>query len=133
MQVSWEQVNGTAVCRLEGELDVLSVPEFRRALSVIGPGCRVVFDLQAVGFIDSAGLGALIGGVRRARELHGDAVVCRARASVSRVFNMVGLHRIVHLADDRAEAVRYLLAGGLAAGRELRHQSRPDRSVRVAG
>ena len=49
--------------RLAGELDTYTVPQVRAAFTqlVVAPGTQVVVDLQDVSFIDSSGLGALIG------------------------------------------------------------------------
>ena len=105
--MKWEKTEAAFICHLEGNLENLTVPEFRDALTALPPGASVIFDLAGVSFIDSAGLGALIGAVRRAREAGGDAVVCRPRASVGRVLTLVGLPRIVHLARDLDEAVRH--------------------------
>ncbi len=68
---------GVAVLSLAGEVDLATVPRLRdRLVQVTGdhPGQAVVVDLGGVLFLDSTGLGVLVGGQRRARthggELH---------------------------------------------------------------
>ena len=64
---------------------------FRQALPELTDKKQVIFDLSAVPFIDSAGLGAIIGAIRRVRENGGEAVVCAPKRSVCRVMQIVGL------------------------------------------
>ena len=55
---------------MHGELDLEGAPELRRALIEAideQPGRQLVVDLEGVDFIDSAGLGVLVGGLKRAR------------------------------------------------------------------
>ena len=111
MSVTFEQDEAGVVCHLTGNLEHLTVVDFRESVAHLGGAKRVIFDLSAVPFVDSAGLGALIGTVRRTREQGGEAVVCAARPSVQRVLEMVGLHRVVNVFSSLREAQAYFPAG----------------------
>lgn len=104
MSVTFEQTGAGVVCHVTGNLEHLTVVEFREAVAHLGNAKQVIFELSAVPFVDSAGLGALIGTVRRTREQGGEAVVCCARPSVQRVLEMVGLNRVVSVFGTVAEA-----------------------------
>jgi anti-anti-sigma factor len=84
----------------------------RDAFSQILPKQSVIFDLSGVPFLDSARLGALIGAGRRIRDTGGEAVICAPRPSVNRVWEMVGLPRIVFVASSVADATGLLSAVG---------------------
>jgi anti-sigma B factor antagonist len=84
---------GYALLRPEGELDAFTVASFRRALAELGGSGGLVIDLSAVAFIDSAGLGALIGGIRRTRELSGQVVVACSRPGLARLLESAGINR----------------------------------------
>jgi anti-anti-sigma factor len=106
--VRCEEVGLALVCHLEGNLEQASAPQFRDAVAGLLPTKKlVVFDFSAVPFIDSAGIGALIGATRRIRELGGTVVVCSPRPSISRVFDLVGLGRVVTVASSTSEAIEY--------------------------
>ena len=63
-------VNGAVTtARLEGEIDTYTVPNVRSAFEemAVAPGAMVVVDLRDVTFIDSSGLGAIIGLYHRVR------------------------------------------------------------------
>jgi anti-sigma B factor antagonist len=101
-----------AVLALRGELDVNGGPRLRDALvDAIGEGGRrVVVDLEGVDFIDSAGLGVLVGGLKRARTRDGDLVLVATGVSVRKVLEITGLTRVFDLHSTREAA----LAGGPA-------------------
>jgi anti-sigma B factor antagonist len=96
--------DGYTICRPIGELDAFTVSQFRQALAEIASKPRLVIDMSGVPFVDSAGLGALIGGIRRARELGGDVVVVCNRPSLVRTLRTTGFDRIVTMTETVDEA-----------------------------
>jgi len=96
-----------AVLALRGELDVESGPKLREALlEAIGEGGRrVVVDLEGVDFIDSAGLGVLVGGLKRARSNDGDLALVATGRSVLKVLEITGLTRVFELHTAREAAL----------------------------
>lgn len=67
MQIGIERLSGSAVVRVTGDMDVMTVPDLRLALHELLDGtCDVVVDLSAVEFLDATGLGVLVGAHRRA-------------------------------------------------------------------
>ena len=96
--------SGAIVCRLEGELVEASAAQTREAMTALLSEDQVVLDLSRTWFIDSAGLGALIGGVRRIREHGGRVVVSSCRPGVERLLRVVGFDRVVPMVHDLDEA-----------------------------
>jgi anti-sigma B factor antagonist len=95
---------GTAVepvVRIAGEIDVASAPVIRDELAeVLDAGAqRVTLDLAAVGFVDSSGLGVLVGALRRLQdECDGRMVISDAQDGVRKVFEITGLGPMFGLA-----------------------------------
>jgi anti-sigma B factor antagonist len=93
-------LGGVPVVSFAGELDLASVPLARDALvrsAAEHPGQTLVVDLDGVAFLDSMGLGVLVGGLRRLRAGGGDlALVCStprlldilAQARLERIFEI---------------------------------------------
>ena len=92
------------VCKPFGELDAFTVSTFREQLAVLAGAGEVVIDLGGVPFMDSAGLGALIGGIRKLREAGGKVVVVCARSAVLRLLHTTGFDRMVAVVGDYSEA-----------------------------
>src|SRR5207253_6205931 len=76
LDIQVEEADSYTVCRPVGELDAYNVSQFREALGKLTSRPKLLIDMSAVPFVDSAGLGALIGGIRRAREAGGEVAVC---------------------------------------------------------
>ena len=100
--------DGYAICRPMGELESYTVGQLRQSLARMASCHRLLIDLSGVSFVDSAGLGALIGGIRRTRELGGQVAVVCSRPTLSRLLRTTGFDRIVTVAETVAEAAALL-------------------------
>jgi anti-sigma B factor antagonist len=100
--------SGITICRPVGELDAFTVSQFRQTLAELASSHRLLIDMSGVPFVDSAGLGALIGGIRRARELGGDVAVACNRPTLTRLLRTTGFDRIVTVAETIEEAAAAL-------------------------
>ncbi|MCS5678023.1 MAG: STAS domain-containing protein [Acidimicrobiales bacterium] len=105
LEISVERHDYYVVCRPAGELDAYTVAQFREALTELADESYVLVDLSDVPFMDSAGLGALIGGIRRARENDGDVAVACNRPALTRLLHTTGFDRIVPVRETVEEAV----------------------------
>ena len=92
----------------EGELDAYSVAQFREAFAELGDETRLIVNLGGVQFMDSAGLGALIGGIRKVRENDGAIAVFCDRANITRLLHTTGFDRIVPVSEELVAAVAAL-------------------------
>ncbi|MBV9661998.1 MAG: STAS domain-containing protein [Acidimicrobiales bacterium] len=103
-----ETVEGFVICRPVGELDAFTVSQFRQSLAELASSKRLVIDMSGIPFVDSAGLGALIGGIRRTRELGGDVAVACDRPTLVRLLRTTGFDRIVSVTETVEEAMAAL-------------------------
>ena len=108
LDIQIEESRDYVVCRPKGELDAFTVSQFREVLAELASRPRLVIDLSEVPFMDSAGLGALIGGIRRTREQGGDVSVSCNRATLIRLLRTTGFDRVVTVADTVEEAAAAL-------------------------
>jgi anti-sigma B factor antagonist len=96
-----------AVLRLAGEFDVYTAPQLReRVIELVDGGTRhVMADLREVTFLDSTGLGALIGGLKRLRARDGTLTLVIGTDRIRRIFRVTGLDRAFVLRPSVQEAV----------------------------
>jgi anti-anti-sigma factor len=104
-KVRYEEREGGVVVIASGEIDLATSPELRKAL--LDPQARakaVVLDLSGVTFIDSSGLGVIVGQQKRARENDDDfAVVIAGASAVERILELSGLVKVLDIVGDPSE------------------------------
>ena len=97
-----------AVLAPVGRMDALAAPHLRvRCDTLLSGGThRIVIDLRDVEFLDSAGLAAMVGAMKRARASGGDVkLVMSDRTSVSRILELTSFDRVFDLMTDVDDAV----------------------------
>jgi anti-anti-sigma factor len=109
LEIHVQDADDYTLCRPVGELDAYTVGQFRETLAELSSAPRLLIDLSEVPFMDSAGLGALIGGIRRAREADGEVTVACSRPTLTRLLHTTGFDRIVPVTETVDEAVQALL------------------------
>ena len=90
------------VVRVKGELDGMTSPVLRQELyDLIDDGGRSFrLDLRAMTYIDSSGLSALLGILRRVKERGGELALVNPRRSTLRVFEIAGLTGLVTIVHE---------------------------------
>lgn len=88
---------GEALVTVTGELDVAAAPRLRGLLTELldTDPVRVVVDLSGLSFIDSTGLGVLVGAEKRARQRFIEFVLHDPPAPIWKVFQITGIDRVV--------------------------------------
>ncbi|MDQ6698220.1 MAG: STAS domain-containing protein [Actinomycetota bacterium] len=99
--------DGWAVLAVGGEVDVATAPRLREKLIelVNGGHHRIVVDLSAVEFLDSTGLGVLVGALKRVRTHDGDLGLVCTESRVLKVFEITGLTKVFAMFASVDEAV----------------------------
>ncbi len=99
--------NGYAVLSVRGEVDVYTAPKFReRLIELVSDGKhRIVVDLEGVEFLDSTGLGVLVGGLKRLRSHDGDLLLVCTQPRILKVFEITGLTKVFGIHDSVDQAV----------------------------
>jgi anti-sigma B factor antagonist len=94
--------NGSArIVRLEGSCDLATAPQLRQTLhELTPPGVEdVVLDVSDLEFIDSTGLGVVLGAMRRLREGGGSLSIAGAQGIVRRVLEITDLDKVIPMID----------------------------------
>lgn len=85
-----------------GDLDVVGAPDLRQAVvaAVAGGSRLVVLDLSDLDFVDSFGIGAVVGALKRLRQRGGDLALVCPSPRIRRVFEICDLDRILAMHDS---------------------------------
>jgi anti-sigma B factor antagonist len=98
---------GHTVLDLTGEVDVMSAPVLKETIiSHIGRGTsHIIVNLEKVDYLDSTGLGTLIGGLKRTREAKTRLSIVGMNARLRRLFDITGIDKIFAIHDTVDQAV----------------------------
>src|ERR1700680_1696833 len=112
IQVNVREAPGDSyVVDLNGEIDVYTSPKVKDAVTdLIDRGVyNLVINLENVRYIDSTGLGVLIGGLKRVREHGGTVSLVCTNPQIRKIFDITGLVKIFGIYDDEADAQKALV------------------------
>ena len=106
-----EAKGDTYVVDLNGEIDVYTSPKVKDAIGeLIDKGhYNLVINLESVRYIDSTGLGVLIGGLKRVREHGGTVNLVCTNPQIKKIFDITGLVKIFGIYDDEDAAAKALV------------------------
>lgn len=89
----YDQVGDWHILEVRGELDMATAPTLRQqVIALVSHGAtNVILDLEGVDFIDSTGLGVLVGAVKRIRVAEGEFRVVCSRENLLSLFEITRL------------------------------------------
>lgn len=101
------EIDGKTVVAVGGEIDVYTAPKLRDTISdiVSGGAYDLVVDLSAVEFLDSTGLGVLVGGLKKVRAHDGSLALVCAEGRLLKIFRITGLAKVFTIHADQASAL----------------------------
>ena len=97
MELASEQHGDVTVVRPSGRLNMAAAPALREVIgrcADAGPA-RIVVDLAGVTFVYSSGLGALISGLKTARQSGGDLRIAAPTNQAATVLSLTNLDRVL--------------------------------------
>jgi anti-sigma B factor antagonist len=117
LSVTVSRDRGVVIAEVTGDIDMSTVAGLReRLLGLADSGQPLIVDLNRVSFIDSAGLGALIGVARRADVRGGSLHAVCSRPQTRKLLWLTGVDRRIPLTDTVDEARTLLTASGDDSG-----------------
>lgn len=94
------------IVEVGGEIDVYTAPRLREALvEAIDRGhTRLIVDVERVDFLDSTGLGVLVGALKKVRAEDGSLDIVCTQERIRKIFEITGLNHVFGLHDSVAAA-----------------------------
>ena len=99
---------GHTILDVAGEVDVYTAPKLREKLvELVGDGHHhLIVDMTKVEFLDSTGLGVLVGGLKRVRSHEGSLALVCDQERILKIFRITGLTKVFPIYDSLDEALQ---------------------------
>jgi anti-sigma B factor antagonist len=107
LTITTREAEGRTVVAVAGEIDVYTAPRLRQALIdlVEGGAHDIVVDMDKVDFLDSTGLGVLVGGLKRVKSNEGEMKLVVTQDRIMKIFDITGLAKVFPMYGSLDEAV----------------------------
>lgn len=112
-RIDREPRGSVQLIRLSGSLDMYSFPRLEAQLNTIFQERQyyVVLDCRDLDYIGSAGLGALIGFAKQAREHNGDVRLLNVPDRIYKIIELLGFTKVLQVHNTEEDAVASFQAG----------------------
>ena len=106
LKLEHHTTDGIEVVDVEGEIDVYTAPRLRELLiDLVNNGhYQLVVNMEKVEFLDSTGLGVLVGGLKRVRAHDGSLKLVCTQERILKIFRITGLTKVFPIFDTVADA-----------------------------
>ncbi|MEA4815947.1 MAG: anti-sigma factor antagonist [Lachnospiraceae bacterium] len=111
MDLNFEKKGQNLVIYMSGEMDHHSLVEIREGIDnefLRSNSKNIIFDFSGVNFVDSSGVGMLIGRYKMVSGLGGKTALTGVLENVDRVFNISGVYKIIRKYASKEDAIKSL-------------------------
>lgn len=99
--------SGRTIIEVAGEIDVYTAPKLRDRISelVADGNYNLVIDMENVDFLDSTGLGVLVGGLKKLRAHDGSMQLICTQERLLKIFRITQLAKVFAIYESQADAL----------------------------
>ncbi len=115
MELRTEQRDDTLIVHLKGEIDVESAPRAKRVIDreyEAGSARHLLLNLQGVDFMDSSGVGLILGRYNQVQAAGGKVALCCVPDNLYPVMKLSGIPKIIDIYAGQSSALLKLSGGG---------------------
>ncbi len=108
MNLSMKVINEYLIVSLNGELDHHTSEEIRKKVDqkYFNQNLKnIILDLRGLKFMDSSGIGLVMGRYKNCKEKNGDVAIVSTNPYINRMLNMSGLPKIINIYSSMEEAI----------------------------
>ncbi|MDF2700650.1 MAG: spoIIAA [Haloplasmataceae bacterium] len=101
----------TLFIRLSGELDHHSSSQLRERINTLMEQYEIkniVFNFKNLSFMDSSGIGVMLGRYNQVKKNKGLLLACDLNGSIEKIIKLSGLYKILVITKDEEQASNYL-------------------------
>ena len=107
LTLATNEVDGATIIAVGGEIDVYTAPKLRDKITeLVADGVYdLIVDMEAVEFLDSTGLGVLVGGLKKVRAHDGSLQLVCNQDRLLKIFRITGLAKVFTIHDSETSAL----------------------------
>lgn len=108
MELELKQIRNTLLVRIKGEMDMVVAEKLRREIDKKIESKKfsnLVFNLEQVSFIDSSGLGVIIGRYKKISTGGGKMYIVGAQPSVRKILMFSGINKLVSMYNNEQDII----------------------------
>jgi anti-sigma B factor antagonist len=107
LTLTTREADGKTIVAVGGEIDVYTAPRLRDKITeLVSDGSYdLVVDMQAVEFLDSTGLGVLVGALKKVRQHDGSLELVCTQERLLKIFRITGLAKVFVIHESPGEAL----------------------------
>lgn len=114
MKMKFSKRKGTLIVRISGEIDHHTCEYLRVEVEQNFErmrGKNMIFEMSEVGFMDSSGIGAIIGRYKLAKSMGGNLAVACPNERIKQILKLSGMGQIIRCFTDLEQAIAFLEGG----------------------
>jgi stage II sporulation protein AA (anti-sigma F factor antagonist) len=108
MQIKFSNKGSTLIASINGELDHHSIEYVREKIDyeIMKANIKnLIFDFSKVNFMDSSGIGVIMGRYKNIKKINGQAALINVNLHIRRILEMSGVLKIVPIYDNIENAI----------------------------
>lgn len=109
IEVKSQQIEDLFLIEIEGEVDTYTSSKIKQdILKLVEKSSFIIISMEKVKFIDSTGLGILIGILKKVKEKEGEMVIVSPNSYINQIFEITGLYKVFKIVESIQQAVDHL-------------------------
>jgi len=107
MEISFSQIGEHKVILVSGEVDLYNVSKLKKALLTITDGqfTSIIVDMSNVNYMDSSGIGTLVAGQKKMKDINGNFALMNVRDDVLNILKLATLDKFFKIYNSKDEIV----------------------------
>ena len=107
LSLQTREVDSRTIVAVGGEIDVYTAPKLRDKITelVANGDYNLVIDMEKVDFLDSTGLGVIVGGLKKVRAHDGSMRLICNQERLLKIFRITGLAKVFAIHGSQADAL----------------------------
>lgn len=109
IEVKSQKIEDIYLVEIEGEVDTYTSSKIKQEiLKLVDESSFIIISMEKVKFIDSTGLGILIGILKKVKEKEGEMVIVSPNSYINQIFEITGLYKVFKIVEDISQALDHI-------------------------